>query len=243
MAIIDDQPTPASSGPVRRIERTTSRVRVVGWALALGWLLLLVALVTLGHRESSIAHLEDGLRAGEIIEVEVVGELIPDGGLGYQGVELRWRDGLVVRTATLTHATNERMARDARRDGSTEPVIVGSLEDHLTALDPDLRVVLQGDRHGQTYTALGYQGPGWLGLLHLVLLVATLGLIAGPRPWRATRWAWAWLVLLAPAFGVPAYLLLGGPTGLFRPGHPGRVWLTGGWAFLLALLLGGTPSS
>ncbi len=77
------------------------------------------------------------------------------------------------------------------------------------------------------------------GPVYVVLLGATLVLNGGPRPWRATRWAWAWLVLLVPPFGIAAYLALGGPTGLFRPRDPRRVWLTGGWAFLLALLLGG----
>jgi hypothetical protein len=134
------------------------------------------------------------------------------------------------------------MARDARRNGSAEPVIVGSVEDHLAALNPDVRLT-QGSLRGSTFSALDYEAPGSVGLAYLVLLVGTLGLISGPRPWRATRWAWAWLVLIAPAFGVPAYFLFGGSTGLFRPRPPGRIWLTGGWAFLLAILLGGAASS
>jgi hypothetical protein len=88
----------------------------------------------------------------------------------------------------------------------------------------------------------GISGPGWLGLFYLVLLAATLVLKGGPRPWRATRWAWAWLVLLVPPYGIAAYLVLGGPTGLLRPRDPRRVWLTGGWAFLLALVLGGASA-
>ena len=51
--------------------------------------------------------------------------------------------------------------------------------------------------------------------------------------------AWAWLVRPAPPVGVPAYLLLGGPVELGRPKPLARLWLTGGWAFLLGLLFGG----
>lgn len=241
MAITDDQPTATPVGPVDRIERSTRRVRVVGWVLALGWTALLVSVVTFGERESSYDRLEAGLRAGEVSEVQLIGELMPDDALGFESVGVRWRDGLRLRTATFSHATNERMARHARRNGSAEPVIVGSVEGHLASLNPDVRLT-QGSHRGSSFSALDYEAPGWVGLAYLVLLVGTLGLIAGPRPWRATRWAWAWLVLLAPPVGIPCYLLLGGPTGLSRPRPPGRIWLTGGWAFLLALLLGGAAS-
>ena len=69
---------------------------------------------------------------------------------------------------------------------------------------------------------------GWLAALAL--------LVTGPEPLRATRWAWCWL-LIVPLVGVPAFLLLSGPTpGLPRPA-PGRPRLTGGWALLLSLVL------
>ena len=68
-------------------------------------------------------------------------------------------------------------------------------------------------------------------------MCATLLLVGSREPWRATSWAWAWLILLTPV-GVPAFLLFGGITGLAPP-RPGHRRLTGGWAFLLALALGG----
>lgn len=61
---------------------------------------------------------------------------------------------------------------------------------------------------------------------------------AGPAPWRATSWAWIWLILGGGPLGSIAYLLLGGPLGLWRPRDVNRR-LTGGWAFLIALVLGG----
>lgn len=239
MAIIEEQPTARPTGLAALIDRSIRRVRIAGWVLTLSWLTLFVIVVVVCDRPTSYAQLERGLRAGDVSTVELPSTMQSSDGQGSEHVEVRWRDGLVLRTATLTRATDERSAREASRNGTSRPVIVGSVEDHLTALDPDLRVV-HGDRRRPSFESFGWRGPGWVGLAYLVLLVGTLMLIAGPRPWRATRWACAWLVLLAPPVGIPCYLLLGGPTGLSRPRPPGRIWLTGGWAFLLALLLGGT---
>ena len=62
---------------------------------------------------------------------------------------------------------------------------------------------------------------------------------AGPQPWRATQWAWIWLILFGGPLGSVAFLLLGGPLGLWRPRDLSRR-LTGGWAFLIGLVfLGG----
>lgn len=245
MANTKGQETVTSIDLRDRVDRPTRRVRIVGWVLALGWLALLVSVVTFGERESSYAQLGAGLRAGDINEVEVSIDAMPPGSRGYETASVRWRDRLlVVRTATVAVASDERMARRAGRGNSPRPVIVGSIEDHLTSIDPEVRVTEdRGDRGFYSSTTFGWQVPDWIGQAYFVLLVSTLGLIAGPRPWRATRWAWGWLVLLAPYVGVPAYFLLGGPLGLFRPRPPVRVGLTGGWAFLLALLLGGGASS
>jgi hypothetical protein len=190
-----------------------------------------------GERASTFGHLEGLVVAGEVSAVEVVGEPLPADSLGYAGIEVRWREGWVLRSASVTQATNERQAAKALR-ATGAPVVIGSIEDHLRVLDPDVTLT-RGERRSTTFEMGGISGPGWLGLFYLVLLAATLVLNGGPRPWRATRWAWAWLVLLVPPYGIAAYLVLGGPTGLLRPRDPRRVWLTGGWAFLLALVLGG----
>lgn len=242
VAIVEEEPTLEATDRTNRVEHWERRDRILGWALALGWLCLLVSVVVVGERQSSYGQLEAGLRAGEITEVQLIGDLMPDDALGSEGVTVRWRDGLIVRTATFTHATNERMARAARRNGSAEPIIAGSVQSHLASHATDVRLTRGSDR-GSSFSAWGYEAPGYVGLAYLVLLVGTLMLIGGRRPWRATPWAWGWLVLLAPGVGVPCYFLFGGPTSLLRPRPPGRVWLTGGWAFLLALLLGGAASS
>ncbi|MBB2892973.1 hypothetical protein [Flexivirga oryzae] len=82
-----------------------------------------------------------------------------------------------------------------------------------------------------------------LGLGMTATFVAALFvLINGPQPRWATRWGWFWLIL-NPALVVtlPLFLLASGP---LRPtDHPepptGRR-LTGGWAFLLAVIVLGS---
>lgn len=82
---------------------------------------------------------------------------------------------------------------------------------------------------------------GWL--VFVASAATLLLLIGGPQPWRATRWAWFWLALPVAPLGLLAYFLLGGPLGVARPRHPNRR-LTGGWAFLLALVFfGGANTS
>lgn len=85
---------------------------------------------------------------------------------------------------------------------------------------------------------MGWHVPPVVAMSAALLFFAGFGLlIAGPQPWRATRWAWFWLLL--PPVGSVAFLLLSGPTpGLPSPRNPRRR-LTGGGgvAFLLSLLL------
>ena len=205
--------------------------------LLVTWVALVAAAFVTGERASTFGHLEGLVAAGEVSEVEVVGEPLPADSIGYAGIQVRWREGWVLRSASVTQASNERQAVKARRANGA-PVIVGSVEDHLRRFDPDV-TLSRGEHRSPSFTMGGFETPGWIGLGYLGLLLATLVLVGGPRPWRATRWAWAWLVLLVPPYGIAAYLVLGGPTGLLPPRDPRRVWLTGGWAFLLALILGG----
>jgi hypothetical protein len=78
----------------------------------------------------------------------------------------------------------------------------------------------------------GKQVPPWLGLTALASTFAALAcLIRGPEPWRATRWAWFWL--MGNPFGLLAFLLLSGPTpGLRAPRTSRR--LRGGWALVIS---------
>jgi hypothetical protein len=106
--------------------------------------------------------------------------------------------------------------------------------------------VLAGGAYALTRPGAGEPAAtGGLGVLDVLLSVAALGgtiaVVAGwPEPRLATRWAWFWLI----AYCWPAALvfLLLEPTPAWRRGpvRAPRRRLTGGWGFLLALLLG-TP--
>ena len=102
----------------------------------------------------------------------------------------------------------------------------------LSRADPNLQV----HRLEQAYDSshgrlLGW--PTWVAMTACVTLLLQLGyLISGPETWRATRWAWFW-VMTVPVVGTVLMLLLSGRTpGLPAP-STARPRLTGGWAFLL----------
>ena len=98
----------------------------------------------------------------------------------------------------------------------------------LVALVVAALLVASGEKRSDYGDLLDAGVAVWLAVLLLI--------VGGPEPWRATRWAWGWVVLLAGPLGSVAYLLLGGPLALLRP-HAGHRRLTGGWAFLLAWFL------
>jgi hypothetical protein len=212
------------------------RDRTLGWVLAGGLLLRVTALGLTGAKESSFASLESAVAAGKVHRVELTGDGLSPGSVGYATREVRWREGVLNRYVEVTEASGDDQAREARSEGAGHPVVVGSLEDRLVAIDPTLQV-LTGASRSSSFEVLGMTGPGWLGVAFLALLAGCLFALSRGRPWRATRWAWAWIVLLLPILGMAAWLLLAGPTGRFRPRDPARVWLTGGWALLLALVL------
>lgn len=116
-----------------------------------------------------------------------------------------------------------------------EPIVEGRVDDHLAALDPALRATRSTDR--PNYTDVGpWQVPGWMDVGAVVLFLGAFAvLVAGPAPWRATRWAWFWVIGGVPIVGALAFLLLGGSTSVLRPRHPERR-LNGGLAFALVMV-------
>jgi hypothetical protein len=90
----------------------------------------------------------------------------------------------------------------------------------------------------------GWRVPVWWGFAVIGLALATLALLVnGPQPWRGTRWAWFWLMALASPLGVAAFLLLAAPTPLLGAPRADARRLTGGWAFLLGVVLSATLTS
>lgn len=224
------------------VERTAKPTPPVGrwdrwaaWSLLLVTALMYVGAVAIGERETSVSELRRAIGDGDVSEVQMSEPL---SGIGYGTVTIRWREHGLRYTTTVTQASNERRARQARRSNDDAVVVVGDVADALTTRGREVTVTgSTSTYYGQTSaTAFGFRTPGWFAVVGLVSVCATLLLIGAIEPWRATRWGWAWLVLLTPV-GMPLFLLFGGLTGLLRP-RPGAYRLTGGWAFLLASAVG-----
>lgn len=219
---------------------------VVVWVLLLTHLVVVAAVLLTSQRPSSLGELAEDVRSGEVRSVTVRGGL-PQGSTGSALVEVSWRDGLVERVTEVTErrSRSDRAARTDRGwastlvDGSGGPVVRGTVEQELLARQPDLEVTRADLEGGWRGMVLGLRVHGPLAPALMGLLLADLLLLAlGPEPLRATRWGWA-LLLLSPAglvVGV-ALLLLGGHLRLLPPPSPGSRRLTGGWAFLLLVVL------
>ena len=231
---------------VQAVAPAELRIGVSAWdrfrlGLLAVWLLLIVAAVTVGQRETPLSTLEAAVADGHVDSVVVLGEAVPaERGFGTQ--EVRWRDGLVRRTAQATVG--------ARPDGG----VVGlpwrgrDLGVLLSRADPDLEV----RRSQQAYLMmqgrlLGWQVPVWVALTATAAFLLQFVLLIGvPRTSRATRWAWFWLMSV-PVVGTALFLLLSGRKPGLRAPRATRRRLTGGWAFLLssaagALMSGATTS-
>ena len=227
-----DRPAAADTDPWDRTARHCWRILLVGWVVVAGLTLLT------GERRASPQDLELALSTGQLQQVQVEGSLGAHVH-GFSLVDVHWREGVVGHWTQVMEARPLQAApRWAERSHRTE--LVG--EDATAwvhGLDPRVRVE-QRPRAGSYGELAGWRLPSWIALLGVGLVLATLlslGLLPGPR--RATRWAWFWLMALAGPIGVPAYLLLGGPTPGVPAPRAGARRLTGGLALLLAVVLRG----
>lgn len=241
-------------------ERGRSRAELfnltVGRVL-LGLFVLTASVMVLQGSVASSHHdlterLETDARDGEPTTVAIghhgPHDRVPDFAPGDQWatvVEVRWRDGLLHRHTEYVVASSRRQADDVRGQGDGLPVVIApdTLQAQWSETQPDL-VVESYDRTSPsrgTTAVLGteWSAPYWVLLLGgLVVGVGTVTrLLLGPEPWRLTRWAWAWWVVLAWPIGVPAFLVFSGATGLFPPREPRRR-MTGGASLLLLVCLG-----
>ena len=211
------------------------RDRIAAWSLLAVLVVMLGAAVVLGERQVDVSELRQAIGDGDVSEVRM-SEQLPDGSRGYGTVTIRWDQHGIAYVTSVAQASSERQARKVRRPA--DEVVVGDVADWLRTNGREVTVTGPTPSHysGIRTTILGFDAPGWLTFVGLGAVCATLLLIGASEPWRATRWGWAWLVLLTPV-GVPLFLLFGGLTGLLPP-RPGAHRLTGGWAFLLASAVG-----
>lgn len=219
---------PPPVAPWGRGARACRGVLVVCWVA-----LTFVALLA-GEREATLSDLEDAVASGDVREVQVGGGLDADD-RGSASVQVRWDRGLVTYTTALVEERPLPSGPSGVQRGDGDAV-VADVEARLRDLQPELRVT-RTSFDGAAATVLGWGLPAWAGLLHLGVVLGTLFSLTGsPQPWRATRWAWFWLMFLVPPIGVPAYLLLAGPTPPVPAPSPTRRRLTGGRGFLLGLI-------
>jgi hypothetical protein len=225
---VEAAPAPVAPAPLRLRDHA---VRGIAWALVVSCVVLLATFLLVGERPGSYADLRAAISNGEVDDVRVEGGL-GDGAIGAAGVSVHWRDGLIRRVATVTEASSRGQARLV---GDGGPVVVGRVDDSLSALDPSLRTSRTERELRSDFGA--WKVPRWAHVLAIVTVLASFGLlVAGPKPRLATRWAWFWLFFVAPPLSTLAFLLLGGSVVASQREHRGRR-LTGGWAFLLSIVL------
>ncbi|WP_243058848.1 hypothetical protein [Nocardioides sp. SR21] len=224
--------------------------RCVAWALVLGCLATIAAMLLVGARAASYDDLVSAVQDGRVDEIRVAGGL-PDGhGRGSAVAEVHWRDRWVPRVTEVYESTVKQRGSSWSMTWSDDvPTVRGRVDEELRQMDPDLRTTRSGEAGGVgefgfritfgSPPVSGWQLPGWTLMVGLATFIGALWLlIRGPEPHRATRWAWFWLLGLAAPVGTLAFLFLSGATS-FRP-TPARTEgrLTGGWAFLLSFLIG-----
>ncbi|HEY0952453.1 hypothetical protein [Nocardioides sp.] len=229
-----DEPAVTAVGRSRARPVGWWAARVAGWGLLGACLLLAAVAVAGGERTASYDSLRTAVRSGDIEHVVVSSGSSGDF-RGHVTVDVHWHTATGWRVAQVVE---QHPLRRDRLNGL--PVVYDVVQD-LRGLDPGLEVERRPHWRelGASIEVLGWRLVGWCALVVAVVWVGTLMLIVGgPPPWRATRWAWFWLLLLAAPVGVVAFLLLGGPCGLLPPAPGRRPGLRGGAAFVLALLVG-----
>lgn len=230
--------TEALAAPPTAVSRQSVVASVVAaWLLLAACLALLVTGLVAGERESTYDELRHAVATGEVDSVVVIGGSTAP----YRGrmeATVHWRDGLVRHFATVIERHPQRRTTTA----SGVPV-VHSVESDLAELGSDVAV----ERRPHDYTAYSeindWRLPPWTGPMSLgIVLVALVLLVGGRQPRRATRWAWFWLLGLAPPLGLVAFLVLSGALS-WRPRTELGPRLTGGWAFLLVIVVSSALSA
>jgi len=196
------------------------------------WALLLRLLIALGLTAGTVQlaftplhrpldDLLNGLWDGDVTTVTIER---PAAGAQIAGTfEVHWDGGVRPAYSTYEYST---------WDDSVEGGLLDESEAILLAVEQSPAEVEVVQRPVETPTGGFRWQPGGIAVLAALFL-----LIGGREPRLATRWAWFWLFLQVP----PAILVfvLIEPTPLWRTApQPARASrLTGGWGFLLGLVL------
>ncbi len=207
------------------------------WALFLAWCALLAAFAVGSQRESDLHSLEQQILSGEVGVVEVAGGM-REGSTGFATLELRWsHDGLDYYTEVAQ--LRGRQLDEASQSGVTG-YIRGDVATYLRRGSSQLRVepTYFVDRSGITAHVAGWRVTGGLvWFFGALFLLSVRVLVVGAEPRRGTKWAWFWLMFVLSPLAAPVFFALGRPHGPAWTKGDGRR-LTGGWAFVMCLLLG-----
>lgn len=223
-----------------RTSRAWTPTRVVACFVLLGWVLALVPAVSGIEESASYAHLQRDLRSGQVDEVRVTGDILGSDEAGYSVVTVHWRQGWRGFATEVVQVQGD----DVDQPPKDLTKVRGSIADDLLELRPGLAIEREPLHATSNATLLGDQVTGAWAWVVVVLFIASLGLlVTGPEPRRATRWAWFWLWSVVPPLFVIAFLALGGSVSGREHVGGRRGRLTGGWAFLIALVLGGATSA
>lgn len=228
-------PAPASPGPLPEAPVVVPDVSPSGtWALLLRLLIALGLVVGTVQLLSTPLHrpLDDLLRAlsaGEVTTVTIEPAPALEQYSGY--LTVHWDGGLRPAYSTYEYVSPDSAAFDDA-DVAPEDDVIDEREAILLAVaDSPVEVTVVERPDDPPATGIHWQPGGTAAIAALLLL------IGGPQPRIATKWAWFWLFVHVPPT-VLVFALLE-PTPLWRrgtvAGHPTR--LTGGWGFLLGLVL------
>jgi len=201
------------------------------------WLMVAVVTGAVGERPATLADLMDAVDSGKVASVHVAGGL-QAGASGWSTQDIRWRQNGFRRHAQVLYASpgNEQEAADSNPPSAT--VTTTDVATLIRERDPNVAVQVSGMQRTSTATLMHWEVPSWVLLVVVAGSVLTLGLIVyGPEPWRATRWGWAWAVLLTGPVGALAFAVLSGPTAATPTPKATARRLTGGWSFILMVLL------
>lgn len=224
--------------PLRSV--ASKRWDVFRWVLLIGWISVVVAIPLASTRTSSWGELVDRVESGKVTEVHLSSDL-PVGRDDEVTVHVQWEDGYWRHVTEVTQIGADRRTGFVDNDRSTA-TLTSTPASELRLLQPDLVVSELDVPDHELARFAGFEFTWALTIAAAVLTIAGfILLVFGPVPWRATKWAWFWLMGLPPFLAL--FVLLSGPVpGLPPPRRPLRR-LTGGWAFLIAVVLfGGTTS-
>lgn len=217
-----------------RLSRGRTVFDVIRWTSLLLWLLVLAAAVTLGSRITPLSDLEFDVNAGDVTSVAITPGMPP----GAEGVAMQsvfWRSGFLNHRADVVMVTPGQGASEATFDEDVAVRDGHDIAERLGVEHPSLLITQVPERLSSAQV-FGFDVPLWLLGFALPGIVGTLMvLVSGPQPWRATRWAWFWI--LSTGIGPPLFLILAGPTPPLPPPRERHRRLTGGWALLVTVLL------